>query len=148
MNGSTDTALMGLSVRSLHRKKLYPPIFFHLFPCTYKIISKTICAESKITCCHTGSFFHPNLSLCWSSKLQQNRTGSKRRGGKKTDHSNVRGLWTSQMHSERPLIKIISTGDGQRRGKKKTGASLADVKSHFCYLIYLRPKQEIHQSFC
>lgn len=46
-------------------------------------------------------------------KKKKDCTGSKRQGGK-TDHSNVRGLWTSQMHSERPLIKIISTGDGQR----------------------------------
>lgn len=34
---------------------------------------------------------------------------------KKTEHSNIRGLWTTQMHSERPLIKIISTGDGRKK---------------------------------
>lgn len=50
------------------------------------------------------------------------------------------------MHSERPLIKIISTGDGQGRERSGGGeeeeeeASLADVKSHLCYLIY--PKSE------
>lgn len=51
------------------------------------------------------------------------------------------------MHSERPLIKIISTGDGQGRERSGRGgvggeeeSSLADVKSHLCYLIY--PKSE------
>lgn len=44
------------------------------------------------------------------------------------------------MHSERPLIKIISTGDGQGREGGGGEASLADVKSHLCYLIY--PKTE------
>lgn len=33
-------------------------------------------------------------------------------------------------------------------GGKKTGAGLADVKSHFCDLIFQRLKQEIHQSLC
>ncbi len=49
-------------------KRLYPR-FFHLFPLPHKIISKTICTWSKITCCLALSFCHLNLSLRQSSKL-------------------------------------------------------------------------------
>lgn len=51
------------------------------------------------------------------------------------------------MHSERPLIKIISTGDGQGWGWGGFKASLADVKSHFSYLIYLKTEAGNPQSF-
>lgn len=93
-------------------KKLHPH-FFHLFPLPHKIISKPICTGSKITRCLALSLCHLNLSLCLSVcpqcfyKITQEE---------KTEHSNVGGgLWTSQMHSERPLIKIISTGDGWKK---------------------------------
>lgn len=33
---------------------------------------------------------------------------------KKAEQSNVKGLRTSQMHSEKPLIKIITTEDGRK----------------------------------
>lgn len=118
------------------KKALSSIFFFHLFPLTHKIISETICTGSKITCCLALSFFHPNLSLCLSSKLQQNHTGSEHQE-EKTEHSNLRGLWTSQMHSERPLIKIISAGDGRKgrdekkQNKKKNGGQLGWCKISF-----------------
>lgn len=83
-------------------------------------------------------------SLCLSVLKAPIKKGGSKSWEEKTEHSDVRGLWTSQMHSERPLIK----NNQHRRWAEKTGAGLADVKSNFCYLIYHRLGQEIHQSFC
>lgn len=129
-------ALIGLSVRSLHQKSSILAFFSHLFPLPHKIIPETICTGSKITCCLALAFCHLNLSLCLSLSVLEllwNHTGSKSMEGGKTEHSNVRGLWTSQMHSVRPLIKIISTGDGRGEKKKtrKMKAQLGRCKISF-----------------
>lgn len=64
-----STELIGLSVRSLRQKcyiLAFILFFSILFPLPHKIIPKTICTESKITCCLALAFCHLNLSLCLS----------------------------------------------------------------------------------